>query len=265
MHGEAPAMHRFISGGSSKSKSKPVQLSTMTPQQQAIMDFLGERIQGEMKGPVPIYPNKLYTAKTPEEEAYFSSVYGGQANRTAAINKLLSGAPAYDINPETTEQFYQESIRKPMMYEWKNVAEPGIKEAYTGPGYWGSARAQAQTKGAEQLALTLGAKRAELAYQDELAKRAGLESAAARMPAGEAAAATEAETMGTAGQYARMIDQEKVLSDLQRWLMGETVGGVTPEQYNPFVQLAFQFLGLEPYTYGQKSESSSWNFGIASG
>jgi hypothetical protein len=77
----------------------------------------------------------------------------------------------------------------------------------------------------------------------------------------------EANIMGSAGQYARMIDQEQVQGDLQRWLMGEEMGGVDPTQYSPYLTLAFEALGLSPYSYGTygKSSSSSWSAGILSG
>jgi len=263
MHGDYPGMHRFISFGSSESESKPVQLSALNPVQQAIMDALGQKLLPASYGAVPSYPRKMYVERTPEEEQYFNALYGERPGRMEAINRLMSGKPAYEVTPETTEQLFQSGVKAPMMQEWREIGLPAIKEAFAGTGYWGSARATEQARGAETLATTLGAKRAELAYADEQARRASLESAAARVPAGVAATTSEMEMMGTGAQYSRMIDQEKVLADLQRWLMGETVDGVTPTQYNPFTQAMLQFLNIKPYEYGQESESSSWNFGVS--
>jgi hypothetical protein len=193
----------------------------------------------------------------PEEEAYLTRV-PTLAEQVAAARARL-GQPAYEITPETTEQYYQQAVRAPALREWQETVEPTIREAYAGPGYWGSARAQAQAKGAEDLATELGRQRATLYYQDELARRQAAEAAAQREATyGAPYAATEAELMGTAGQYARMIEEQKALSDLQRWLMGETVEGVTPYQYSPFLQLAFQYLGLSPYVYGQEATSKSF-------
>jgi hypothetical protein len=59
-----------------------------------------------------------------------------------------------------------------------------------------------------------------------------------------------------------MIDQERVAADMQRWLMGEEVDGVKPTQYNPFLQLIFQALGLQQYALGSKSSSTSGSFGL---
>jgi hypothetical protein len=61
-----------------------------------------------------------------------------------------------------------------------------------------------------------------------------------------------------------MIDQEKNLADIQRWLSGETVDGVTPTQYNPFLQLVFQALGLSAFDIGTKSKSTSFGGSILS-
>jgi hypothetical protein len=263
--GSAPGEVRYVSfgGSGSKSKSVPVQLPAWSPQQQAIASTLGSTIQRGLTEPVPAYPGRLYVPRLPEEEAYLSRT-PALAEQVAAMRARL-GQPAYAITPETTEQYYQQAIRAPALREWQEVVEPTIREAYAGPGYWGSARAQAQTKGAEELATELGRQRATLYYQDELARRQAAEAAAQREATyGVPYATAEAELMGTAGQYARMIEEQKALADLQRWLMGETVEGVTPYQYSPFLQLAFQYLGLSPYAYGQKTESKSFGgeFGI---
>ena len=264
IEGEAPGSVRYISFGSQKSKSSPARVSMWNPGQKATFAGLWPQIAEGVGTAAPSYPKPMYVPKTPEEEAYLSSIPSLAGEIGAARGRL--GEPAYEITPETTEAYYQEAVRAPMMKEWQETVEPMIREAYAGPGYWGSARAEAQTKGAETLATTLGAKRAELSYADEMARRAALESAAGREATGALPyAAGEAQMLGSAGQYSRMIDQEEVQADMQRWLMGEEVEGVTPTQYNPFLQLAFQILGLDPYALGTKSSSSGWNFGIAAG
>lgn len=260
MFNDWPGQYRYISGGGSKSKSRPVRVSMYSPEQEAVFGALGSQIQPVQQ--IPSYPGAMSVPRTPEEEAYFGAV--PQIASDIGTMRTNLGQPAFNINPATTEQYYQESIKAPMMKEWGEVVEPQIRESFVGPGYWGSARAEAQVKGAENLATTLGSKRAELYYIDELARRSAEEAAAGREATyGTTFAGAQTETLGTAGQYARQIEQEKVMGDLQRWLSGETVEGVTPAQYNPFLQLAFQFLGLDPYALGQKESSSSWSGGIS--
>ena len=252
-----------ISFGHQKATQRPEKVEMWTPEQKELFQALAPILRAGITRPAPTYPGQMHVPRTPEEEGYFQGV--------PELATFLGGArarlrePSYQITPEATEQFYQEAIRAPMMREWGEVVEPMIREAYAGPGYWGSARAEAQTRGAQDLATQLGAQRAGLYYQDELARRQALESAAAReaTQAGPMAT-TEAGLLGTAGEYARMIDQEKVLADMQRWLTGEEVEGVTPTQYNPFMQLVFQALGLTPFALGTVGKSKGFGFGIGS-
>ena len=264
LEGEWPGSRRFISlgFGKSKAKSRPARVGMWNPGQEEAFETLWPKIQAGLAGPVPIYPKSMYVPKTAEEQAYLEAMPRLAGEISEARGRL--GQPAFQITPETTEEYYQQAVKAPMMKEWQETVEPMIREAYAGPGYWGSARAGAQAKGAETLATTLGAKRAELSYADEQARRAALESAAGREAtyAGPMAE-TEAGMLGTAGQYSRMIDQEKVMADFQRWLMGEEVEGVAPTMYNPFLQLAYQLLGLEPYALGTKASSNAWNANAA--
>lgn len=245
------------------SSSKPKALSNWNKyQRQLFKDKLYPMISEGMNGPANAYPGQMYVPQTGQESTYFNRVPELAANLAAMRANL--GKPAYNITPEITQQFYESAVRDPALYEWRNVAEPQIRESFTGPGYWGSARANAQAEGAEKLALTLGAQRANLAYADEQARRAALSEAASREATyGAGYATAENELLGTAGQYSRMIEQEKTLADLQRWFMGEEVDGQYAPQFNPFLQYAFAALGLNPISYG--TQSSSTNFGLKVG
>ena len=228
---------------------------------------------------VPRYPGDLFAPTTPEELEYFGRE-GNFAEDLARLRVAMGeqrdrlATPAFNVTPETTEQYYQDVIRAPMMKDWREVVEPQIRESFAGPGYWGSARAQAQVEGAEDLTTTLGSERGKLYYADEQARREALEAAAAR-EAGFAPIMAQLDYLGTTegakfaeevaksrAEYSRQIEQERIAGELQRWLMGEEVGGVTPTQYNPFLQLAFQALGLSPYVVGTKTTGSSYGYGL---
>jgi hypothetical protein len=63
--------------------------------------------------------------------------------------------------------------------------------------------------------------------------------------------------VGNAGRYARQAEEQRVLSDMQRWFgAGETLDGKRAKQYSPFVQLAMQYLGQRPFALGMMSSSS---------
>ena len=205
-----------ISLGMSSSESDPTRVDVWNKAQKELFNTIWPIILKGAKGPVSAYPGKMYVPRTPEEQRYL-----GLADPSSLEN----------------EAFYQEGIKAPAMREWSNIVEPTIKSQYAGPGYWGSARADAVTKGAEDLATNLAKARSEMTYK-------GIEAAA---------------------PYSRQIAQEQAAGDFQRWLSGETVDGQTPSQYSPFMQIALQILGLTPFAVGQRANSTSWSGGVSSG
>jgi hypothetical protein len=90
-------------------------------------------------------------------------------------------------------------------------------------------------------------------YGEEKAARAAKESAMGRVLG---ATKTLGEQYGTAGELERGISQEKMMSNLQRFLMGEEVEGAYNPAYNPNVALAMQLLGISPYEIGTETEST---------
>lgn len=250
--------------------SSPVQLDLYSTEQEQLFKQLAGIVSGGLSGNIAAYPKSMYVTRQPEESQYFelANLVSGQSGaRLEALRNVLSGNAAYDINPEITRQYFANSIEPLMAKQFYGKTLPGISESYAGPGYWSSARALAEANAKSDYAMNLGATEANLVYADELARRASLESAANRQ-ASSALPSVEAlmSDVGTAGQYARSIKEEQTLADYQRWLSGETVEGVTPVQNNPFLQLAFQFLGLQPFTYGTQSQStgsaSGFKFGL---
>ena len=250
----------MISFGGSSSSSSPVRVSNWNKQQKDLFAALSPMLMKGL-GKVPSYPRQMYVPETEAETRYLQRAPSIASELAEARSRLKD--PAYQITPETTEQYYQDAVKAPAMREWEQTVKPTIKESFAGPGYWSSARAEAEQEGAESLATELGRQRAELYYADEMARRQALTDAATRdAQFSTDMAAQEAAQLGTAGQYERGIAQEKVLADLQRWLSGETVDGVKPAQYNPFMQLVFQALGLTPFSVGQSQQSTGVNFGL---
>ena len=168
-------------GGGESSSSKPVRLPLWSPGQRKLWkEDLYPYLKEGMEGPATSYPRQLFVPRTEEEEAYFgmSSGYSPDiatqmakdlATRKAAMADSLND-PAFSINKEATDAFFQKSIKAPMMQEYNEIVDPGIREAFAGPGYWGSERARAQMQGAEHLATTLGSQYGQLQYADEQAR-----------------------------------------------------------------------------------------------
>jgi hypothetical protein len=258
------------SSGSQSSFSMPVQLSMWNPQQSRIANALYGYVNPNQ--PVESYPRLMYVPELERESQYFdlaNRTAGQYDPRSQALLNTLSGKPAYQIDPSITERYFENSIRPIMMREFEDVTKPAIAEQFAGPGYWSRARADKMVDASERFSENLAATKAQLTYADEMARRQSLESAAGR----QAASAGQAyegmmSDVGVAGNYARHIKEQQTLSDLQRWFSGETIDGKRGRQYSPFIQLALQYLGLQPYTYGMMSSSSGsqsssgLNFGL---
>ena len=287
-----------ISGGRQKSKeySHPVQVPLWNTEQENLWrNSLSPYLKKGMQGPPTSYPRQMFVPRTSEEESYFNSDVGYSPDFAAQLAKDLTSRkasmadslndPAFSINKEATDEFFRSSIKNPMLQEYREIVDPGIREAFAGPGYWGSARAQGQQQGAEHLATTLGSQYGQLQYADEQARRESLESAKAREAhfadtdvQSQVAAMQEqlgqerwgkefAEEAGkNRAALSREIEQEKVMAGMQRWLMGEEVDGESAGQFNPYTQLVFQALGLAEFGYGQETtaKSSGWNMGVMS-
>ena len=255
----------FFGGG--ESTTTPTKVSQWTPQQEALMRSLTGKVRVGVNAPVPVYQGDMYTPRTPEEQSYFDFM-GGQSYEGSAyqnaMGNILAGKPAYDVDPAVAEQFYQQSIRAPALKEFRETTMPLLTEQFSGPSFWSSNRADQTRKAVENLGDTLSARHGELMYGEELARRTALDNAMNRVTgAGE----SYSKQMGTAGGYARQIENERIASELQRYLSGEEVGGVANPAYNPQYRLALALLGLTPYAIGATTTSSGpgLGFGILSG
>jgi len=255
----------FLSGffGGGKSESTPTRLDLWTPQQQALFSQLIGGAQRGMGTAAPSYAGKMYTPTTPQEQAYFDFM-GGRGGAGAgykeAMGNILAGRPAYDINPAATEKYYQESIRNPALKEFRETTAPLLAESFSGPGYWSSGRADATQKAISDLTSRLMEQHGQLVYGDEQARRIALENAIGRVPG---AGQTYTGELGSAGQLARQIGNEEIASNLQRYLMGESVGGTYNPAYNPQVQIAMNLLGMSPYAYGTKTTQTGPGLGYS--
>lgn len=216
---------------------------------------VGKLIKG-MGGAPPSYPGKLFVPKTGEEEAYMNYVGGLEQDPT--FKKLLSGTVPYDVSDEYVENYFEESIRPEVMREWEEIALPQLRESYAGPGYWGSARARAETKSAADIAQKLAGTKAGLLWENEQARRQATESAFGRAAT---LIPTYANELQEVGQLARGIEEDKVLSGLQRWLMGEEVGGASNYAYHPGWNLALSLLGIQDMTPTTKASGGGGSAG----
>lgn len=238
-------------------KQRPERVDVRSAEQKGLWEQLYKMLSSGAQGGVTSYPGQMYVPTTGQEALYLDSINRNQATREGAIEQIASGRLSEDQKALFTDKtalnnFYENSIRNPAIRELNETILPSVDTSFVGPGFHGSARANARAKAATDVATSIAAKRAELEYAREKEHMGALEGALNRQTGAPAAYTNEANIMGQAGALTRQVEQEKMLSDLQRWYSGETINGVSASQYNPYLQLIFQALGLNPIAVGQK-------------
>jgi len=112
------------------------------------------------------------------QAAAFEQYWKPQA--VPALETALSGQAPYEVGPEWARRYYEQTVRPAHEEEYAD-ALARVRAAYAGPGtYWGSARAQAEAKLAGDSARELAGRRAQLMYNEELARRQATENAQTR-------------------------------------------------------------------------------------
>ena len=108
------------------------QLSTLTPQQQQMMNQLMMGISGIQSG------NPLYQGQSQDV---------GNAYRTG-----LQANPSASISPEATARYIQQSVASPLLRAYDQVVAPRMRDAYASVGaLMGSRRGFAQQQGLQAL------------------------------------------------------------------------------------------------------------------
>jgi len=208
----------------------PLQQDVMGDLQSAYSPYIG---QGVLGGLSDLETDSLNMLKS-------ADVWGPL---TSAGKGLLKGTlGAQKISPEMAAGTFRESVENPARYAWQDKLKPGIQEEYAGPGYWGSARADAVTEGAGNLERGLNTERANWMWDVEGANRAIDEAKAGRALSGLAAypssalgwASGLANIGGTLQAKLNTITDPQVLSVLQTLLGVRAGGGSTSSTVSPF-------------------------------
>lgn len=180
--------------------------------------------------------------------------------REAAIQRALSGAPAYQVDPQATQNYWNQYLQPQV-----DKMQRQLNEQYA-PGIFSGGRDIAQ---GEFSTGVLG-QYANLAYQDEQSRRQALTDAANRSAnVAPTAWGQQTANMQNAGSLARSIDEKRLTTDYQRWMAGEpdpTTGEVN-QFTNPYRALALQLLGLSPNVYGTETNAhgAGMGYGAAAG
>jgi hypothetical protein len=164
------------------------QQPTMTPEQQEVYNQLLQQLSTAQAPNFVQQPSwditeaPTYTGYTPQYQVTQAPSWENQGMMNQALQSALSGKPAYEITPETTEQYYQDVIYEPAMTEYERTTRPGMLESLG--SLHGSTRANLERTSRQDLAQQLRGERSSLYYQDEQARRQALENAAQRQLGG---------------------------------------------------------------------------------
>ena len=140
-------------------------------------DYTGERLAD---------PNAAQTGVWSGAEGFLDSLsaykdipmYGETGQ---ALQGLLSGDTGDSpITDQQVGDYYRNVIENPARKTFATDVRPAVQEAYAGPGYWSSARANEESEAAQDLGDWLGTKRSELAWNASEANRTIEEAKAGR-------------------------------------------------------------------------------------
>ena len=251
----------FFSGGKSKTETVPVDL--LSKEQHELLtkltDLYNTTSYKTSTGDYTAPP--MHVDTTQQEQDYYDFV--NKLAQSSSMQNILSGTVPYEVGNDAAQRLYEESIRPAYLRELEEVVMPAIKEGYAGPTYYGSSRGRATTQAAQDTAQRMSEAYAQLMYNEELAKRTAMENAYGRVLGG---ASTMGGFQAQAGDLSRMIAQERVAADLQRYLMGEAVRGDVGTLYqnpiyDPSVALAMNLLGVQTHGIGTKTTTTSPGIG----
>jgi hypothetical protein len=208
--------------------------------------LLGQANEGLTKGS-EVYTGDMSAGENPYETNFLNWDSPMAKTIQTALGNTLSGNPAYDINEQTTQDYWTKYM-DPMIAKQQRA----LNEQYA-PGIFSGGRDIAQGEFNTGVLGEYG----KLQYADETARRQALTDAANRQAnTVNTAYGNEATRLKDAGALARAIQEKKITGDYQRWMSGEpNAAGVVNQSANPYRQLALSLLGTSPYVYGSNVNS----------
>lgn len=212
-------------------------------------------------GGVDPYTGQIAPGATANQQAAFQGAGGllgglpGQVNVQPAINQMMSGQPAYQIDPATSQQFYQSAVVNPAQSRFQDTLQ-GIDHRYGARfGRAGSQLENAYRSG-ERMNTELAGIQGDLVYRDEMARRQAAENAMSRMGQGAQLGMAQNQLVGSEqrqnlgmlaglGAAERGIQGQQNAEQYNKWQMAQPYN-------NPWYGLAQLALTPEPTTTTQQ-------------
>lgn len=241
------------------------QYSTLTPQQKAVSDPLSEYLKKNVGQGVAGYTGKLTAGPSQYEQQGLNTLgnYIAQPSEatgwgSAALKTQLSGAPSTNINPQASEDYFNNSVRAPLMKQFNEDIMPQVRERYNSGGmFYGTPRERAENNALQDLEGNLVSQKSNLAYQDEQARRGLAESASARqlsaLPQGLAYGQEPLTRVAASQNYGalpRTLEQSDLMAQYAEWLR-------TRPESNPTLPMALQYIDQAQMGMSQQQPTPS--------
>jgi len=104
-----------------------------------------------------VFPGERVAGPTPTQRGVFDFAEGG----------------GFITSPEATNEFFESTTRAPALKSLRQDTIPAVREAFSGPGFWSSARATAEAKATQDAIDDLNVRRGVLDFETLEANRRG--------------------------------------------------------------------------------------------
>jgi hypothetical protein len=233
------------------SKSETSKQGTLTWFQKDLLEKLYNQVAPQVGQGAETYGGQIAPDASALQQQGFdalSSMFSGESG--AALSQMLSGDSAFQIDPAARQQVY-DSEKAMAMRQFQSETMPMLEERYNAMGAGRSGGLQhAGAQAGADLSLGLGSLYSQLGYQDEQARRMGLESAAQRQGQGLSLWGQGVGQQLAGGQMQRNIQGEQLGEGYNQWLASQPYSNPWLTSFAPTV------LGTQAFT--PVTETTSW-------
>lgn len=210
-------------------KQTTQQLSTLTPEQKALLDkLLGELSKGSATGPGETYGKPMVADLSDIEnlslEALEQRILNQGQNSTSAASAALKDIIAKRGAPVDATDFYSKNIRDPLMQDFREQILPDITRRFSGSAAFGSDRMRAEDVATRNLVTTLERGLSDVQYKSSNDAMARLMQAIGLAPGVEAGGTNELLALMSGAGLPRAVEQMKLAADYDEWVRAQNKG-----------------------------------------
>ena len=197
-----------------------------------LRDTMVNQVRNAVGQGVPAYGGQITPGTAPLQQQAFGAAGGLLSSplgtpMQGAIGQLLSGQPAYQIDPATSMRYYTDAVYNPAMQEFGDTLR-GLDARYGARFGRSGAQLEAAGRAAERFGTNLAGIRGDLVYRDEMARRSAAENAMGRLGTGvQAGLGYAGDTRANLGMMAglggeqRAIEGQGRAEDYGKWLYAQ--------------------------------------------